>query len=373
MDSSQKNVLAIAGMLGVGVGGVVLNILFKAASNNGLSYFVFVFYSYLINTFLLLPVPFFIFRRNMIPIFKFPLLSRLCAATSIGLLAQLMGYKGIKYSTPTMASVMSNLMPAWTFMFAVLFRMEKLALRSSITQSKFFGTILSVIGAFIAVFYSGPAILSTKSTVLLSNAHHTMVPPKSNWAIGGTLLAAQHILYALIFIIQTQMMKICPSALLLTFLSYLSVTILSAPICFIAEKDLNAWRLKPDITLVALAYSGIFGGATIGIIHMWCLHIKGPVYVATFQPLSIAIAAIMAFFILGDSLHLGSVIGGVVIAVGVYGVIWGQAKEEKLRDKSSHSNSNSDSSSPLLGSHKVEENLPLNLEIHDHTNHQTIV
>ena len=35
---------------------------------------------------------------------------------------QLCGYKGIEYSSPTLASAMGNLTPAFTFIFAVIFR-----------------------------------------------------------------------------------------------------------------------------------------------------------------------------------------------------------------------------------------------------------
>ena len=33
----------------------------------------------------------------------------------------MLGYTGIKYSSPTLASAMSNLTPAFTFLFALLF------------------------------------------------------------------------------------------------------------------------------------------------------------------------------------------------------------------------------------------------------------
>lgn len=36
--------------------------------------------------------------------------------------AQMFGFKGIDYSSPTMASAMSNLTPAFTFALAILFR-----------------------------------------------------------------------------------------------------------------------------------------------------------------------------------------------------------------------------------------------------------
>lgn len=47
-------------------------------------------------------------------------------------------------------------------------------------------------------------------------------------------------------------------------------------------------------------------GAGFGIlVHTWVLHLKGPVYVALFLPMTIAIAAFMSVILLGESLHLG--------------------------------------------------------------------
>ena len=37
-------------------------------------------------------------------------------------LAQICGYKGIEYSSPTLASAISNLTPAFTFILAIIFR-----------------------------------------------------------------------------------------------------------------------------------------------------------------------------------------------------------------------------------------------------------
>eukprot|EP00268_Persea_americana_P064409 TRINITY_DN84730_c0_g1_i1.p1 TRINITY_DN84730_c0_g1~~TRINITY_DN84730_c0_g1_i1.p1 ORF type:complete len:110 (+),score=33.59 TRINITY_DN84730_c0_g1_i1:87-416(+) len=48
-----------------------------------------------------------------------------------------------------------------------------------------------------------------------------------------------------------------------------------------------------------------------------------------FKPLGIVIATISSTFILGDTLFLGSVIGGIIIVAGFYSVMWGQAKEQK--------------------------------------------
>ncbi|GAB4854798.1 hypothetical protein Ancab_023383 [Ancistrocladus abbreviatus] len=96
---------------------------------------------------------------------------------------------------------------------------------------------------------------------------------------------------------------------------------ISAVVGFVVELDLNAWRLKPDISLAAVLYSGILGSFLANSIHAWVLHRKGPVYIAMFKPLSIAIAAAMGVMFPGDTLHLGSIIGATVITLGFYAVM----------------------------------------------------
>lgn len=66
-----KEFLAIAVMVSVECTHVAVNTLFKAASLKGLSYYVFVFYSYAIASLILIPVPFF-FRRSLSPILGSP-------------------------------------------------------------------------------------------------------------------------------------------------------------------------------------------------------------------------------------------------------------------------------------------------------------
>lgn len=50
---------------------------------------------------------------------------------------------------------------------------------------------------------------------------------------------------------------------------------------------------------------GILGSSLNNTIHTWALRVKGPVYVAMFKPLSIAIAVAMGVILLGDTLYLG--------------------------------------------------------------------
>ncbi|MBA0608377.1 hypothetical protein Godav_020606 [Gossypium davidsonii] len=99
------------------------NILFKEATPKGMNQYIFITYSYVVAALVLLPLSFIFPRRATVPLLKyFYLGSRLFLLGLIGFLAQICAYKGIAYSSPTLASAMSNLGPAFTFILAVLFR-----------------------------------------------------------------------------------------------------------------------------------------------------------------------------------------------------------------------------------------------------------
>nr|XP_011468247.1 PREDICTED: WAT1-related protein At5g40240-like isoform X2 [Fragaria vesca subsp. vesca] len=316
--SCYRDVLPFTAMVTVESTNVGLNILFKSATSKGLSYYVFIVYSYAFATLLLLPLPF-IFSRTRLPPLNFSLLCKTFLLGLIGFVANLCAYKGIDYSSPTLASAMSNLAPAFTFMLAVIFRMEKLSLRSTNTQAKLFGTLVSMSGALVVILYKGPTVLSGT---------------ERDWLKGGVLLTVGYLLFSSWSILQTHIMKTYPVELVLALLYNLFGTIISAPVCFlVAETNLSAWRLRPVIALIAVIYSGFFSTAFSTIVVTWSLNLKGPVYVSIFKPLSIGIAAASSVIFLSDDLFLGSVVGAVMISIGFYGVIWGQAKEEEMRDQ----------------------------------------
>ncbi|PON47439.1 WAT1-related protein [Parasponia andersonii] len=131
----------------------------------------------------------------------------------------------------------------------------------------------------------------------------------------------------------------------------LGMTIITIPVSFMVEKDMSAWMLKPDLTLVTILYSGLLGHVFIMILYCCCLYSKGPFYISIFKPLSIVIAAAASFICLGDDLHLGSVVGGMILLLGFYSVLWGKAKEqESTKCGSENLATSTDSRTPLLRS-----------------------
>ncbi|MFQ6647758.1 hypothetical protein Gotur_021008 [Gossypium turneri] len=313
-----NDVLPLTAMVAIECTNVGLNVLFKKATSKGMSYFIFITYTYAIGALLLLPLSF-LFPRFF---------------------AQLCAYKGIDYSNPTLASTIRNLSPALTFILAVLFRLERVALRSSISQAKIMGTIASISGALLVVLYKGPQVFSSPSP-----SSTLLQPSYSNWVIGGILLAVAYLLFSIRYIIQTQVMEIYPAELLVALFYNICGAIISATVSLIAESELSSWMLRPSVAVIAVLYSGVMQAFSSFVIA-WGLHLKGPVYIAIFKPVSIAIAAFMSAIFLGDSLYLGSIIGAIIISIGFYAVIWGKAKEDERTTSSSKV--------PLL---KVEENV----------------
>ncbi|PON52047.1 Plant-drug/metabolite exporter [Trema orientale] len=353
----KKEVAPLSAMAAVEFATVGVNTLYKAATSKGLSYFVFIAYTYVIGTLVLLPLPF-IFRKRDVPSLQPSFLYRIVLLALIGLSANLCAYKGIEYSSPTLSSAASNLTPAFTFVLAVIFRMETLKLRSSITQIKIIGTMLSVFGALVAVLYEGPIIISSSSPQAPSlSLEYLLGTSEKNWVIGGLLLVSQFLLTSVWYILQTQVVKMYPNEIIVVLLYFMCITTMAIPICFIAETNLSAWTLRPDIILVAIVLSGFFGVPFSSFIHTWGLHLKGPLYISIFRPLSIAIAAAVGVIFLGDALCLGSVVGAAILLLGLYAVVWGKAQEDDTMGYDSDKTGDlaDNGKTPLLQSCKVED------------------
>ncbi|KAI3694553.1 hypothetical protein L1987_77520 [Smallanthus sonchifolius] len=319
------------------------NTLFKSATSQGINSYVFTTYVFIVGFIFLIPCAFIVRwqLRSNIPPLKLSIVVKLFILSLIGYLSQIFGYVGIKYSSPTLSSVMSNLAPAFTFILAFVFRMERLNFRSYTSQAKIVGTVVSISGALVATLYDGTSVnLSSDSSSLY-------------WIIGGILLASQNFLLPFVLVSQAQIMMQYPVELMVVFVFGLSGLIVAAFAGLIMVRDLDAWKLKPDMMLASIIYMGISTGFLNGLIQVCSLRLKGPVYVAMFKPFSIVTAVVMGVIFLGDSLHPGSVAGGVIISLGFYAVLWGKSKE----DGSVHSRETSSTqtvTSPLLQANALE-------------------
>ncbi|XVE85023.1 hypothetical protein DITRI_Ditri17bG0059300 [Diplodiscus trichospermus] len=315
--------LPMVGMIMAECAQVGLMIMGKAAMSHGMSNFIFVFYSNALASLILLPSSF-LYHKSERPPLTFPILCWFFLLGLLGYLAQIFGYAGIYSSSPTLATAMLNLIPGLTFILAVAFRMEKLHLRSSSSQAKSLGTIVSIAGAFIATLYKGPSLLMEPSH---SSSLRQLLSQQSNWVIGGLLLAADCVFASAWIIIQASVLKKFPAELIIVFYYCFFVTLQSGIVCLVMERDLSAWSFKPYVRLVAVLYSAVFGSAFQLGVSTWCLRRTGPVFVSMFKPLGIVVSVFLGVAFLGDTFYLGSLVGAIVIITGFYSVMWGKAKE----------------------------------------------
>lgn len=314
---------------------VALIILSKQVMSQGMTSFIFIFYSNSIAAFVLLPSSFFIHRFQRPPI-TFSTLSSFFILGLLGYFAQVFGYAGINYSSSTLATAMLNLVPGFTFILAVLFRMEQLDWRSSSSLAKSLGTIVSIAGAFIATLYKGVAILKGPSPANLSQ--QPLFSQDFNWILGGLFLSADCVMASAFLIVQASILKKYPAGLIVVFFYCFFVAILSGVTCLVVERDISAWSLEPKLRLLSVLYSGIFGSAVQVGVTTWCLHQTGPVFVSMFKPIGIVISVVISVVFLGDAFYLGSLIGATVIVIGFYSVLWGKSKDIEARSLESSGN-----------------------------------
>ncbi|KAK4846575.1 hypothetical protein QYF36_019372 [Acer negundo] len=326
MGSCLQNTVSFAAMVTVECTDVGLSVISKVAMTQGMNNFVSVVYYNALATLILLP--YFIFRRNKRASLTFSLLLRFFLLAFIGSSGQILYFTAIKFSSPTLSSAMANLIPIFTFLLAVIFRMEKLDLRRSSSQAKALGAIVAVTGAFIITLYKGPPLWMISSTS--DSPHQLLLSQESDWVIGGLLLVLVFIESASWNVVQAATVMEYPEEMTIIFFFTFFITIQAGIFSVIVERNLNAWKLKTNVEIIAIVCQAIFGSLFRISIHTWCLRKNGPVYVAMFKPLGMVVAVILTVIFLGYTLYLGSVVGGIVIALGFYTLMWGQMKEKKM-------------------------------------------
>ncbi|KAL6983635.1 hypothetical protein U1Q18_017015 [Sarracenia purpurea var. burkii] len=342
----MEDALPILGMLCAQLIQVGLIVAIKEATSTGMSKFTFIFYSNALAALVLLPTSFVVHRSNRPPI-TFSLLCKFFLLALFGCVAQITGNAAIQITPVSFTSAMLNLIPGFTFILAVIFRMEEVDYRSSSTLAKSIGTLVSIIGALIATLYKGPSILMTPSH---SNMLHQLLTQQSNLVVGGLLLIIDCLASSAFIIAQALLLKKCGAELIIVFFYCFFVAIMCALFSLVVERDLAAWSLLPTARLLNVLYSGLIGSATQVSLDVWCLHKRGPLFVAVFHPLGIVVSAAIGITFLGDIMYLGSLVGSIVIVIGFYSVMWGKAQERKVvvGNEISSLQSTSEEEAPLL-------------------------
>ncbi|KAJ1402301.1 EamA domain [Sesbania bispinosa] len=318
MNDALKPVLL---MVFVQVAYATGNLIYKLAINDGMSISVITAYRLIFglvsSLFLAL-----IFERKSRP----PLTWRVL------LMSILCGLFG--YGSSTFATAIFNLVPALTFILAVLCRLEKLNMKTAAGMVKVLGTVVGIGGSMVLTFFKGAQINIWTFHVNLmhqnQNGHIVTQNADSTRKILGVVCGLGSCLsFSLWLIIQAKMSKEYSSQYSSTTLMTLMGAIQATAYALCVEKDWSQWRLGWSIRLLASVYSGIVVSGIVIIITAWCVQMRGPLFASIFNPLCLVVVAVAGSMLLDEKLYVGSVIGGVIIVGGLYMVLWGKSKETK--------------------------------------------
>ncbi|KAJ4721679.1 WAT1-related protein [Melia azedarach] len=319
-------------MVIVQIGYAGMNITSKLAMDSGMNPLVLVAYRQMFATLAIIPFAYF-FEWKTRPKIKWKILFQIFLCSITGATGnQVLYFVGLENSTPTIGCAMTNILPAVTFVLAVIFRQEYVGIKTRSGQAKVLGTIVCVGGAMLLSFYHGHNIGIPDSSIhwkYVQRMSKESSSHKSNLILGSIAVMASSISWAMWIIIQTQLSKKFPVPYTTTTLMCLMGSIECAVIGLIVEHKSSAWSLKSSIRLISAIYSGVVCSALAFSLTSWSIQQKGPLYVSVFSPLLLVIVTILSWALLLEKLFVGTAIGSILIIAGLYAVLWGKDKEIK--------------------------------------------
>ncbi|OEL17034.1 WAT1-related protein [Dichanthelium oligosanthes] len=214
-------------------------IISKAAFNNGMNTFVFIFYGQTAVSLLLVPLA--------------VLLEWITLTFNLYNVS-------LKLTSATVASASTNSMPVITFCLALLLRMEEVKLRSPSGIAKLTGVALCLAGVLVITFYAGPLLSPVRhhsafagSTHASATAMNTVM--RAAWVKGMFISVLSVLTLSLWMVLQASVLKEFPNKMLVTVTQCVFSMAQLFVVAVIAERDFSMWKLRLDIGMLAVGYS----------------------------------------------------------------------------------------------------------------------
>nr|KYP71362.1 Auxin-induced protein 5NG4 [Cajanus cajan] len=305
--------------------------LFTMASlNHGMSRLVFIVYRNAIAALALAPFAL-IFERKVRPKMTWTVFIQILV---LGFLEPVVDqgftFLGMEYTSASFASAVMNAVPSVTFMLAVILRLELVNMKEIRSQAKVMGTLVTFAGALLMTLYKGPQFdlfHHPKTTPHQGGVHSHQNQSHSHWVTGTLFICLGCLAWSSFYILQSITVKRYPAELSLSSLICLMGALQSAVVALIADHNPRAWAIGFDYTLYGPLYTVIMSSGIAYYIQGLVMQSRGPVFVTSFNPLCMIIVTALGSLLLGEHLYLGSIIGGIIIAVGLYAVVWGKGKD----------------------------------------------
>nr|XP_043630955.1 WAT1-related protein At1g25270-like [Erigeron canadensis] len=308
-----------------------VNVFYKLAANDGMVLSILIAYRFLFSVTFIVPLALLVERKKRPKMTWMILLQAFCCGLFGGSLVQNFYIKALSLTSATFAAATTNLIPAITFVLAVCFRMERLGWKTRSGVAKITGTALGIGGAMLLTFYKGVDLHLWKTNINLLNGQHHLsnAQHSSNRLLGSILAIGSCISYSIWLILQANLVKTYPCPYTVTALTLTMGALQATVFGLCTERHWSDWKLGWNVRLLTVAYTGILASGLMFTFVTWCVQMRGPLFVSAFNPLLLVLVAIAGSLVLNESLHLGSVLGAILIIFGLYIVLWGKGKEVK--------------------------------------------
>ncbi|CAM6099457.1 unnamed protein product [Calypogeia fissa] len=317
-------------------------VLSRVALTSGLSQFVYAIYRNGIALVLMGPFAYAFEKKDRPPMTP-RLLFRFFVLGLTGIVgSQQLFLAGLIYTSATFAATIQNAVPVITFLMALMLGLEKVRFRRLDGQAKVLGTVVCVAGALLMSIWKGPALIKgwneedpgqddVRVKALLGEVlgSHALRLGIDQWRLGGILLLINCVSWAAYLIMQAPLLKVCPTPLTITAYTYFFGSLQVGVIMLIFTGGRIDWSLSWGPQILSVLYAGVISSGINFSLQSWAIQRGGPLLVSLYTPVQTIIVAVLSVVLLGDSLYLGSTIGGIGAVAGLYLVTWGQVEHRK--------------------------------------------
>ncbi|EEC67616.1 hypothetical protein OsI_35000 [Oryza sativa Indica Group] len=198
-------------------------------------------------------------------------------------------------------------------------RTEYVKLRSSSGIAKVTSVAICLAGVFTIAFFTGPSISPINHhRAFASDTSSKTVVPRGVWIKWTFLMVVANMCWSLWIIFQAAVQKEYPDKMVVTVTQCLFSTVQSFVVAVVAERDFSRWKLRFDISLLVILYSGVMVTGVSYYLQTWCLEMRGPMFFASWTPLYFVFTIFCSSFFLGEIVHLGSILGGILLVGTLY-------------------------------------------------------
>ncbi|KAG0471605.1 hypothetical protein HPP92_016151 [Vanilla planifolia] len=255
----------------------------EATLKHGMDHYVLVVYRNAVGAVVITPFAFWLERKTR-PKLTTPIFLKLVALALLEpVMDQNLYYVGSKLTSASFAAALYNILPAITFLTALLLRMEKVNLKRRHSRAKVIGSVITFGGAVLLILYKGPIVSLLWSKGRTHHGAAGAVLRKGggggNFFRGTLMLLASCMAWSAFLIVQSKTLERYPAELSLSSWMCALGVILNTIIALLAKRgSTHPWRIGWDMRLFTAIYNVSYSSLIKLILHSF-FQLKHTLYI----------------------------------------------------------------------------------------------